>query len=362
MKFTIDKPTLLKRLNDLRGISESKSTIPMLSMTLITAKNDRVDFAATDLDVSLRNHAGAEVQKTGALCLPTRKLFEIVKLLPESEILIESVKKDSVRISAERSWFKLIGRAREEYPEIAKPEGDFIEISAETWVSFVRRCEFAITNEESRYALQGAQLEIKEEQLRLVATDGHRLAVLDAPFDQVEPLNILIPKKALVESAKLAEGEKTIAFARSENHIHFRIGDSDLSSRMLSGMFPNYELVLPKSPLTEIRIDADRLTAAVRRVALMADQSSKAVKVRIRDGSLELNSQSTDVGESADTITVEYDGSEIETCFNAGYLLDAIGNADEIVMKVKDGKTAIEFGPFESKDWTERQIVMPQRV
>jgi DNA polymerase III subunit beta len=359
MKFTIEKSTLLKRLNSLRDISAAKNTIPMLSMVLITAKRDRVEFVATDLDVSLRNHAGADIQQDGAICLPTRKLFEIVKLLPESEIRFESCRKDSMKISAERSWFKLIGRTREDYPEIPKPAGEFFEIPAETWVTFVRRCEFAITNEESRYTLQGAQLEIKEGKLRLVATDGHRLAVMDTPFDQEEPLNVLIPKKALIESAKLAEGEKTIAFARSQNHIHFRIGESDLSSRMLSGMFPNYELVLPKSPQTVIPINAIRLTAAVQRVALMADHT-KAVKVRIQGGSIELNSQSADVGESADTISCEYDGPEILTCFNADYLLDAIGNSDEIAMKVKDGKSAIEFSPV-AKDWMERQIVMPQQ-
>lgn len=361
MKFTIDKPTLLERLNDLKGISESKSTIPMLSMLLINAKDERVNFAATDLDVSLRNHAGAEIQKKGAICLPTKKLFEIVKLLPESEILFESGKSDSMRISSERSWFKLIGRASEDYPEIPKPEGDFIEIPSETWVEFVNRCEFAITNEESRYALQGAQIEFKDGLLRLVATDGHRLAVMDVKFEQSEPLNVLIPRKALVESAKLAAGEKSIAFARSENHIHFRIGESNLSSRMLSGMFPNYELVLPKPPLTEIQINADRLTSAIRRVALMADQASKSVKVRIAEGAIELSSQMQDVGESADSVTIDYDGPEILTCFNATYLLDAIGSSDEIVMKIKDGKTAIEFGPV-GKDWTERQVVMPMRV
>jgi DNA polymerase III subunit beta len=361
MKFTIEKSTLLKRLNSPRDSSATKNTIPMLSMVLITAKRDRVDFFATDLDVSLRNHAGADIQQDGAICLPTKKLFEIVKLLPESEILFESCRNDSMKISAERSWFKLIGRARQDYPEIPKPAGEFVEIPAETWITFVRRCEFAISQEESRYTLQGAQLEIKDGKLRIVATDGHRLAVLDTPFEQSEPLNVLIPKKALIESAKLAEGEKTIAFARSENHVHFRIGEADLSSRMLSGMFPNYELVLPKSPQTVIQINVTRLTAAVQRVALMADHT-KAVKIRIQNGSIELNSQSTDVGESADTISCEYDGAEILTCFNADYLLDAIGNGDEVVMKLKDGHTAIEFCPSGSDKWTERQVVMPQRA
>jgi len=232
------------------------------------------------------------------------------------------------------------------------------------WQSLVARVVFAITNEESRYSLNGAKFIVFGGILKLVATDGHRLAYTEIGEPSGVDIDVLIPKKALIESGKLADSAKEIEIAVAENTIFFRVGNRVLSSRMLTGQFPNYELVLPKANLNVVTVDRAALSAAVLRVSLMADEKSHSTKLTFAENSIQLAAQASDTGEAADTVSCEYHGPEIVAGFNAQYLIEALDGILTASVKIclKDGASAAELGPVGEDNSVQRQILMPMRL
>src|SRR6185295_14141663 len=321
MQFSVSKNALLKELNLLQGIVEKKSTIPILSNVLIETANDStISLVATDLDVSLQTECSAESSRNGSMVLQARKLFEIVRNLPDAEIKFAKEDNDWVKIVCASSEFRIVGQAKEHFPSTPKADKAGVTIPAAVLHGLINRTVFAITQEESRYALNGALLSFGEGRLQMVATDGHRLALAAASLDQdagKDSFKVIIPKKALIELAKLTAGaEEDLDMSRDENHLYFEIQNRHLTSRMLAGQFPNYDLVLPKNNDKTISLNVEKITQAIKRAALMADERSHGVKVELSAGKLSITSQSADVGEAKEVIPLDYNGEGLSIGFN----------------------------------------------
>ena len=370
MEITASKFELLRELTATQGVVERKTTIPILSNYLFEAARDKLSLTATDLDLSLRTSCNAKVKKEGACTIPARKLYDYVRLLPDADITIKLLENHWVSIRCGRSNTKMVGMAKSNFPALPVfPAAGTIKIPAAVLRSMIAKTGFAIASEESRYTLNGALMVLKPESITMVATDGHRLAHVERAGEKFEgvsgEMKTLIPKKAMDELKSLLDSDvETIDFAKDESTLFFRVGPRLLTSRQLTGQFPNYEAVLPKDISKSIALHGEELGAAIARVAQFADERSRAVRLRLEKGELKLSASSTETGESEDSIEIAYDGEPMAIGFNAQYLMDfikATGSCD-VKLELKDAQSAGQLRPAEGEDYKYRYIVMPMRI
>jgi DNA polymerase III subunit beta len=371
MEITVSKFELLRELTATQGVVERKTTIPILSNYLFEAAGDKLSLTATDLDLSLRTSCNAKVKKEGSCTIPARKLHDYVKLLPDADITIKLLENHWVSIRCGRSNTKMVGMARSNFPTLPIfPTAGVVKIPAQVLRGMIAKTGFAIANEESRYTLNGALMVLKPESITMVATDGHRLAHIERNGEKFEgvsgEMKTLIPKKAMDELKSLVDSTEVevIEFAKDESTLYFRIGPRLLTSRQLTGQFPNYEAVLPKDNNKLVTVNSDDLSAAVQRVAQFADERSRAVRLRLEKGELRISASSTEMGESEDSIETNYNGDGLSIGFNAQYLLDflkAVGTGD-VRLELKDPQSAGQLRPGEGDEYKYRYIVMPMRI
>ena len=370
MEITVGKFELLRELTATQGVVERKTTIPILSNYLFESAGDKLSLTATDLDLSLRTSCNAKVKKEGACTIPARKLYDYVRLLPDADITIKLLENHWVSIRCGRSNTKMVGMAKSNFPGLPVfPSAGAIKIPAAVLRSMIAKTGFAIASEESRYTLNGALMVLKPESITMVATDGHRLAHIERAGEKFEgvsgEMKTLIPKKAMDELKSLLDSDvETIDFAKDESTLFFRVGPRLLTSRQLTGQFPNYEAVLPKDITKSIALHGEELGAAIARVAQFADERSRAVRLRLEKGELKISASSTETGESEDSIEVAYDGDPVAIGFNAQYLMDfikATGSCD-VKLELKDAQSAGQLRPAEAEDYKYRYIVMPMRI
>jgi DNA polymerase-3 subunit beta len=373
MEITVSRQELVKELTATQSVVERKTTIPILSNFLIEAEGDRLNITATDLDQAIRTSAAAKVKKPGACTIPARKLYDYIKLLPEGDISIKLLDNHWVQIRSGRSNTKMVGMARANYPQVPEfPTTPATSISTVALKTLIARTIFAISNEESRYTLNGALLVIKAESLAMVATDGHRLSFVEKPNEILEGISgekrVLIPRKALAELQQLlstTEAEK-IEFADDEHTLFFRVGHRTLSTRKLNGQFPNFEAVMPRDNTKFAVVRSTELSAAIQRVAQFADERSGAIKLRLEANELKISSSSTESGESEDTIDTPYASDPIMVGFNSTYILDflkALNNEGEVRLEFKDSQSAGQMRPEDpDADYKYRYVLMPMRI
>src|SRR6201997_1945104 len=371
MEITVSKAELLRELTATQGVVERKTTIPILSNYLFEAAEGKLSLTATDLDLSLRTACPAKVKKEGSCTIPARKLHDYVKLLPDADITIKLLENhwDSIRCGPSNT--KMVGMARSNFPSLpAFPTAGVMKIPAQVLLDMIAKTGFAIANEESRYTLNGALMVMKPESITMVATDGHRLAHIERAGEKFAgvsgEMKTLIPKKAMDELKSLVDSTdvETIEFAKDESTLFFRIGPRLLTSRQLTGQFPNYEAVLPKDNNRLATMNGDDLNAAILRVSQFADERSRAVRLRLEKGELKLSASSTETGESEDSIETPYNGDGLTIGFNATYILDflkAVGSGD-VSLELKDPQSAGQLRPLGSDDYKYRYIVMPIRI
>lgn len=362
MKFTVSKSEFLPALAKLAKVAESKTTIPVLSNVRIVANGENLTLTATDLDVSLMTQCAAEIKSPGVICLPSKKLHDIFKSISDGEADI-SVEGEQATIKAGRSRFKMMGFAEDRFPDIPTPPTEMISIPAPSLHSALSSVAFAITTEESRYALNGARLEIHKNKLRAVATDGHRLALIDVAGEFGQTAEILIPRKTVLELISLLASEpEQVEFAHDANQMHFRIGKDVLTSRMLTGQFPNYDLVIPKDHPYTARIEAAALLSSLRRVGLMADANSRSVRIELTPTDLSIFAESADTGSAEESFPITCDSPEpVKFAVNLGYLTDFLSRMDgDVRLWIKDGSAALMFKPADRGDYS--YILMPLRL
>ena len=338
MELSLRKTDLLRELQLFQGIVERKNTIPILANILIEADagGKEIKLFATDLEIGLRSRCAAEVTTAGALTLPAKKLYEIVRALPETEVRITQSAAATVNVAAERFSSRMQTLPREDFPALPEATGTgHVDLPCEALREMVEKTQFAVTGEDTRYFLNGALLVFSRKSMRLVATDGHRLALVSATREgevaedrdtkvaDDEEAQVILPKKTLWELARLlGDGDETITYERGENHLFFDIGGRQLISRVIDAQFPAYERVIPKGNDKRVEFERDRLTSAIKRVALLSSERSRTVKLQIDPGKVEISSSSPDVGEASEVLSVDYEDAAVTICFNAQYLLD----------------------------------------
>ena len=372
MELVVRKNEFLRELQLFQGIVERKNTIPILANVLIEAKGTEVRMLATDLEVALRSRCDASVTKPGSLTLPAKKLYEIIKALPETDVRIQE-DKTGVKVAADRFDSRIQTLPREDFPTLPEATGTTrAALPRDALREMVAKTQFAITGEDTRYFLNGALFVLRADSMSLVATDGHRLALVTVPrstTDDVvkagDEVKVILPKKTLLELGKLlSESDGDIHYERGENHLFFEVGERMLISRMIDGQFPAYERVIPKGNDRDIEFERERLTSAVKRVALLSNERSRAVKFEIDKGKVEVTSSSSEFGEAREQIPVEYNGSAMAISFNAQYVLDFLNvvSTDIVALSLKDEVSQAVMKPIGAEGYDYTYVIMPMRI
>jgi DNA polymerase-3 subunit beta len=368
MELVVRKNDLLKELSLLQGIVERKNTIPILANVLLEASGNSLSLLATDLDVGLRSQCEATVVKPGTLTLPAKKLFEIVNALPDTEIRIEEDKGGkSVTVAADRFESRMQTLPASEFPTPPDDGGaKRVMLPGAAVKRMISHTRFAITSEDTRYFLNGAQLVLQPESMSMVATDGHRLAfvrVHTSPGDGAKG-EVLLPRKTLNEIARLVDGAEGIEFSEGENHLFFRAGSRLLISRRIDANFPAYERVIPKANDKRIEFDRDRLAAAVRRVRLLSNERSKAVKFVVGREQVDITSSTPDLGEAHEVLPVDYSGAPLQICFNADYVDNflSVVETDAVQLEFKDEMSQAVIRPVGAEGYDYTYVIMPMRI
>jgi DNA polymerase-3 subunit beta len=370
MELVARKADLVRELQFFQQIVERKNTIPILANVLIEATGNEVTFLATDLEVTLRGRAEAAVARHGAVTLPAKKLFEVVRALPDGDVNMESEKGGaSVRVSGGQFSSKMPTLPREDFPTVNDPPGrSRVAVDAPALARMISRTQFAITGEDTRYYLNGALFVLKAGGMTFVATDGHRLALVQSPFEGAAPadeLRAILPRKALAELGRLlVDAPGQVMYERGDNHLYFEIGPRLLMSRMIDGQFPAYEKVVPKNNDKSVEFERDRLANAVRRVALLSNERSRAVKFVVNKGTVEVTSSSPEFGEAHEPIDVDYNGPSITICFNAQYVLDFLNvvETEVVALDLKDDVSQAVMRPVGAEGYEYTYVIMPMRV
>jgi DNA polymerase-3 subunit beta len=367
MDITVRKNDLVRELQLVQGIVERKNSIPILANVLAEAKGGELRIAATDLDVSLRCGCPAEVKTEGAITLAAKKLFEIARALPESAVHLKVLPDSWTQIECDKVTYKMAGLPREDFPVLPDARtGKGIELPSEALRDLIARTAFAITAEDARYYLAGALLVLEKDGISMVATDGHRLSYAHrkSPVKVAETQKVLVPRKAIHELAKLLEGEETATFQQVENHLVFGVGDRTLASKTIDGQFPAYEKVIEIKGDKNAAIPRDGFATAIRRVSLLSSERSRAVRVILDKGRVDLIASSPELGEARESLAADYEGGAIEIGFNAQYLLDFLGAAgtDTVSLEVKDADSQGVLQPRGDTPTEYRYVVMPMRL
>jgi DNA polymerase-3 subunit beta len=370
MEFTVRKFDLLQELTLIQGVVERKTTIPILANVLVRAEGGELRIAATDLEIGLKSVCVSKTTVPGTITLPAKRLYEIVRALPDKEIKFKRGEANWVTVTCGSSRFRIAGLPQEDFPALPEAKATTARIPAGVLAKLISRTIFAISTEDSKYTLSGALLQLKPGSITMVATDGHRLAHVEkseALEEVTEEIKVLIPKKAMAELMRMipeTADADVVGFSRDESHLFFDLGKRLLISRMLTGQFPNFEAVLPRGNDRSITVNREEIAAAVKRVAILSDERSRTVKLALGSGSLEITASHSDLGEAHESLEVDYSKEDLQVGFNFQYLLDFLTTADEpeVSFEFKDSESAAQLRVQPASDYNYRYVVMPMRI
>jgi DNA polymerase-3 subunit beta len=376
MELKISTAELAKALGRSQGIVEKKSTMPILSHVLLEARKDQLIVSATDLDLAVSSeHAeGCEILKDGALAVSARHLYEIVRALPEQQATLKKAHNSYLEVRSGPSEFRIVGLPAEDFPALPRFEKvPFAEIDAQQLLDMIERTFFAVSTDETRYNLNGVYFEPSAEALRLVATDGHRLSLVERPASGAFGLKkgVILPKKGLQELRKLlgeaAEGGADTGGTKLgfvENSAVVRRPGVTLSMRLIEGLFPDYRQVIPKPGEKAVRLGRERFQETLRRISLLSSDKAHAVKLELTKGSLRVMSQNPDLGEAKEEVPVEYAGEPLKIGFNARYVLDvlAVMQSKDVSFELADDLSPGVLRGADEADQGFTAVVMPMRI
>ena len=365
MKFTILKENLLDELQLLQGIVEKRNTMPILANILVTAKGHELEITGTDLEVGLRTHFEAKIDKPGAITVNGKKIFEIVKSLPDGQDVVVEEKDDQIEIISGESEFKVLCLPKEDYPQVPEPKFEKkIQLPLKGFKDMIDRVYYAITQEQ-RYYLNGALLSFKNKQIELVSTDGHRLSYTAMKVDGLKvdkEFSVIIAKKTLSELRKLEDD--VVEFDMDDNNLFFKVGNRILISRIIESKFPNYQAVIPKDNPNYMTLFREDLSNAIRRVSLLSTERSRGIKLYIEKNKMKLFSSNPEIGEARDRLEVDYKGEDIEIGFNSQYLLDFLSTvqSERVLFEMKDENSAVLMRPEVEEDVKNLYVLMPMKI
>ncbi len=368
MELRVKRAEFLAELLPMQGIVERRTTIPVLSHLLLQAREEKLHIAGTDLDVSLTSSCEAEVKREGAVAVQAKKFVEIIRALTAEEVRLQLDEHQALLITAGTSRFKIHGLQAQDFPtlpDVSKEKP--IDVPFALFRRMVGKILFAVSSEESRFQLNGALFKLKAKSLELVATDGHRLALVENEIPgSKEADGVLVPRKALQELQRFESGdaESTLAFRRGEHHLSFRLGRRELICRILEGTFPDYERVIAKDNDKKPIFDRRQLSDGVRRVAILTGDRARAVRLELEPDTMVVSAANPDLGEAREEISCTYPGGEIKLGINPDYLdqfLQAV-DTEKVRLELKDENTQCVGFPVEGSDQRYLCVIMPMRI
>ncbi len=375
MELTVVKADLQKELQLCQGVVEKRSTIPILSNVLLKAADGRLQIAATDLDVTILSSCAARVTTPGGVTIEAKRLFDIVRSLPDDDIHLNLQENNSMMIESGTAKFRLLGLPAEDYPTLPTVNvAEAYSISLEELKTMVAKVKFAITHEETRFQLNGALLKVQPQKMEMVATDGHRMALINFPKAgngkgrKGSDLTILIPRKALDEILRLEGGEDgMVKFGVSENQLFFEAGDRRLMARMIDVNFPNYMEVISRDNDRHVMVDRERLLSTIRRISLVANERTRAVRFDFAPGKLTVSSTNPELGDARETVPIDYAGNPFYVGLNAAYVTDFLSAVDtpQVSLDLKDENSQCIGKPANTADdlpYDYLYVVMPMRL
>ncbi len=372
MKFIINRLDFLRPIARVQGIVEKRTTMPVLSNLLMDVHDGKVEVTATDLEVSIRDSAQASsVEEDGSITVNARKLYEIVKAFPDDELSISSDSESRVTIKGSRSRFNVMGLPSANFPEIPSLDGESLNsVKSETLKEMIDRTSFAVSTDETRYNINGFLLEKEDGKVKMVATDGHRLAVIEKEYglDLGEADRALLPRKGVMELRKLLEedGEKDFAIGIAGKSLLVQKDGVSMNIRLLEGEFPDYRRVIPEGNDISISADRDELGHSLKRVSILSEDRIKGVRFSFSGSKLVLTASSKEIGDATVEMEVQRTAGtdeELEIAFNAVYildLLDSLVEEEKVVFFLKDTLSPGIMRPEGSDDYT--YVIMPMRL
>ena len=368
MKINTNKDGLLRGIQIVQNAVSSKNTLPILSHILLEAKKGEIRLTATDLEIGISVKIDGEIIEEGAITVPARKFSEIVKELPAQHNIHISLKKaQSIHIEAGKSYFKLVGLAREDFPQL--PEipagskgGDTVKIPQKKLKNMIQLTSFAMSHDETRYVLNGILFSFKDKALKLVATDGRRLAIIQKEMLEMGNLkkDVILPMKTIQELNRNLGDEGEVVFHFKEKQLLINLGQIYITSRLIEGEYPNYEQVIPKKIKEELNLNTQDFLQATRRASILTNQDSQSVKINIIKDRMIITKSTPDLGEAREEIEVDYKGGEFVTGFNPTFLIDALKNIED--ENVKFGFIDPEKPAVISRGEDYTYIVLPMQV
>ncbi|PHX66100.1 MAG: DNA polymerase III subunit beta [Gemmatimonadetes bacterium] len=327
MRFTISREKLQEGLAAVTAAVPAKTTLPVLSNLLVETTERGIRLSATDLDIAVSTEVSADVETPGSITIPAKKLSEIARELPPSPVKVSASGEQRVTIECGRSRFKLLGLPRDEFPSF--PTVRFNEswrVKSGELQKLISHVAFAVSTEESRPILNGVLWELREDRMRMVATNGHRLSKMELPVESssAPPGDLIVPPKALEQIKRLFPAEEELEIARGENHLGFRSPFTSVFTRLVEGPYPNYEQVIPKDNDRFCLCDKAALTSALKRMSVIASDQTHRIKMSFNTGMLKFSVTTPDLGEASDELPVNYNGDQLDIGFNATYLLEIL--------------------------------------
>jgi len=370
MEFHIEKKDFVKPLTILQSVAERRSSIPALSNILVESNKDGIHLTTTDLETTIICHIPCNLQQSGRICVSARKLYEIIRELPEAPIQIQRMENHWAKITCKNAIFNLSGLDAVEFPTVPTvSKDDLLDIKGLDLKKMIEKVIFAASTEESRYNLNGVFFECVSSEAknlaRMVATDGHRLALIERETPELLQIEkgAIIPKRGLNEVKRIVAeypGELRVSF--SENSFVLEVSPFLIIIRLIDGEFPDYRQVIPTENDKRIKLNTREFTSCLRRISAISADRGEGVKVSVKKGAIELYSASQEIGNAVEEFPAGYDGGEMNVGFNARYVLDALSEIDEeeIFMELKDETSAAIIRPASQKN--PLYVVMPMRV
>ena len=364
MEVVLDRDAFLKGLQMVQNIVEPRQTLPILANVLLETDGETIRVSATDLEVGARVTVPARVATKGAITISARKLAEIVKELPAATLTLKVGENAAVSLRCGGVSYKLVGLAPDDFPPVvpASPSS-WLTLDAKALREMLTHTSFAVSHDETRYALNGVLFVIQPKEMRIVATDGHRLAMTSRGLAQTaSPVTGIVPRKAVSEIQRALGAGEEVQLAITENQFVLQMPNFVMTARLIEGQFPNYEAVIPKGHPGKLALSRPALMSALRRVSVMAEERNKPVKLTLAPASLKLTASSAELGEAEESLTVDYAGEEVAIAFNSRYVLEALSpmEDDAVLFEFKD---ALSPGVIKSaEDDGYRCVIMPMRI
>ncbi len=363
MKFSATKEKLLEGLQQVQNVVSTRTTLPILSNVLLQASDGTVHLTTTDLDVGVRGSFEADVEKEGATTLPARRLFNIVRELPASEIQIDVDGKNTASIRSGQSFFKILGLPEEEFPPLPKFEdAKVVTIRQKELRDGLRKTSYAISTDETRYVLNGLLFSFKDNKLTLVATDGRRLAMVDIELEipRSQETDIIVPTKAVTELQRLLTDDGGVKVSVASGQIAFDLNKTLLVSKLIEGNYPNYKQVIPGEAKERVTLERETFLNSLRRVSLLASEKSNSIKLNFSKNNIDITANTPEVGEAKESLPVQYKGRDFSIAFNPEFLMAPLRNLteDEVFLDLID-----EMSPGVLKIQTPfLYVLMPMRI